>query len=150
MASTTTNYGLKKPDLDEFYDLNVQNENMDKIDEELKNRETAQTTHENNHQNPHMVTADQVHAVPSAKVGKANGVASLDSSGKVPESQLPSMSAEAAINAHNENELAHPSLIQKINAVETVANQAQADASEALETFVYMVKAVPSQRGTLT
>lgn len=32
----TTNYGLKKPEKTDFYDVNVQNENMDTIDELLK------------------------------------------------------------------------------------------------------------------
>ena len=35
MANKTTNYGLTKPLQDEFYDIAVQNENMDKIDTEL-------------------------------------------------------------------------------------------------------------------
>lgn len=36
MANKTKNYGLTKPTTEEFYDVNVQNENMDKIDEVLK------------------------------------------------------------------------------------------------------------------
>lgn len=36
MAATTTNYGLTKPLLTDFYDINVQNANMDIIDEQLK------------------------------------------------------------------------------------------------------------------
>ena len=36
MANKTTNFGLTKPLAEEFYDVNVQNENMDIIDEELK------------------------------------------------------------------------------------------------------------------
>lgn len=35
MAKQTSNLGLIKPDANEFYDVNVQNENMDKIDEQL-------------------------------------------------------------------------------------------------------------------
>lgn len=38
MANKTTNYGLTKPLPEEFYDINVQNNNMDIIDTELKNR----------------------------------------------------------------------------------------------------------------
>ena len=33
---TTTNFGLKKPEGNEFYDVNVQNDNLDVIDEKLK------------------------------------------------------------------------------------------------------------------
>ena len=36
MPNLTENYGLKKPLPEEFYDINVQNENMDIIDEALK------------------------------------------------------------------------------------------------------------------
>lgn len=38
MADKTTNYGLTKPTLEDFYDVNVQNANMDIIDEELKKK----------------------------------------------------------------------------------------------------------------
>lgn len=36
MANYTENYNLKKPDQDDFYNVEDQNENMDKIDAELK------------------------------------------------------------------------------------------------------------------
>lgn len=35
MAKQTSNLGLTKPDVNEFYDVQVYNENLDKIDEEL-------------------------------------------------------------------------------------------------------------------
>lgn len=35
MAEQTSNLGLIKPDVNEFYDVNVQNQNMDIIDEQL-------------------------------------------------------------------------------------------------------------------
>lgn len=38
MADKTINYGLTKPTLEDFYDVNVQNENMDIIDQELKKK----------------------------------------------------------------------------------------------------------------
>lgn len=37
MAQHTTNYNLVKPTENEYYDVNVQNGNMDTIDTELKN-----------------------------------------------------------------------------------------------------------------
>lgn len=40
MANKTTNYGLTKPLPEEFYDINVQNGNMEIIDTELKKRAT--------------------------------------------------------------------------------------------------------------
>jgi len=36
MAETTTNYGLTKPLPEEFYDINVHNENMNIIDRQMK------------------------------------------------------------------------------------------------------------------
>lgn len=38
MANKTTNYGLTKPIAEDFYDVNVMNENMDIIDSELKKK----------------------------------------------------------------------------------------------------------------
>lgn len=36
MSTKTPNFGFVKPEINEFYDVNVQNENWDKLDEELK------------------------------------------------------------------------------------------------------------------
>ena len=45
MAEQTPNYGLTKPDLEEFYDVEVQNNNMDIIDATLKDSEQQLTEH---------------------------------------------------------------------------------------------------------
>ncbi|WP_206460481.1 hypothetical protein [Anaerovorax sp. IOR16] len=37
MATQTKNYGLTKPDINDFYDVGIDNNNMDTIDIELKN-----------------------------------------------------------------------------------------------------------------
>lgn len=44
MSSKTTNLGLTKPAEDEFYDINVQNENMDIIDEKIGELESPAYT----------------------------------------------------------------------------------------------------------
>lgn len=44
MADKTKNYGLTKPTTEEFYDINVQNQNMDKIDEVLKDLDSTFAT----------------------------------------------------------------------------------------------------------
>lgn len=44
MSSKTTNLGLTKPAEDEFYDINVQNENMDIIDKEIGELESPAYT----------------------------------------------------------------------------------------------------------
>jgi hypothetical protein len=36
MATTTTNYGFEKPDVNEFYDVEVFNRNMDKADAKME------------------------------------------------------------------------------------------------------------------
>lgn len=36
MATKTTNYGLTKPEGSDFYDIGVQNNNMDIIDKQMK------------------------------------------------------------------------------------------------------------------
>jgi hypothetical protein len=45
MADKTTNYGLTKPTAEEFYNVNVQNENMDIIDQELKKKHDSIANH---------------------------------------------------------------------------------------------------------
>ena len=43
MATKTTNYGLEKPDGTDFYDVDVQNSNMDIIDKQMKENANAIT-----------------------------------------------------------------------------------------------------------
>ena len=57
---TTDNYGFKKPESTDFYNVEDQNSNMDAIDAELKSNETAITEHKLNKSNPHGVTKEQV------------------------------------------------------------------------------------------
>lgn len=54
------------------------------------------TAHTNDRNNPHRVTAAQAGAVPASEKGKANGVAQLDASGKVPTTQLPTLGGHTA------------------------------------------------------
>ncbi len=59
--------------------------------EQLPEMDYAPASHATDKNNPHTVTAAQVGAIPANQKGKANGVASLDASGKVPTGQLPPM-----------------------------------------------------------
>ena len=59
--------------------------------EQLPEMDYAPASHATDKNNPHKVTAAQVGAIPANQKGKANGVASLDASGKVPTGQLPPM-----------------------------------------------------------
>lgn len=54
----------------------------------------ALTTHTGNTSNPHSVTAAQVGAIATTAKGANNGVAELDSNGKIPASQLPALALE--------------------------------------------------------
>ena len=67
MANKTQNYNLTQPLETEFYDINVQNENMEKIDRALKGH------------------TDQIFHLQEGQKNKAD----LDESGKIPSSQLP-------------------------------------------------------------
>jgi hypothetical protein len=60
MATTTTNYNLKKPAENDFYDVADSNENMDILDTNLKRVDDATAGHIAKKDNPHGVTKAQV------------------------------------------------------------------------------------------
>ena len=97
MANKTTNYKLTKPLESEFYDVGVQNENMDKIDTQMK------------------ANADAIEALQEGQSGKADLVG-----GKVPAEQLPNMNydpkgtAQNKVSEHNLDQTAHPYLLNQI------------------------------------
>lgn len=136
MANKTENYELTKPLASEFYDVEVQNDNMDKIDAQMK------------------AHADAIKALQDGQENKADLV-----QGKVPAEQLPDMNYEAKgtaaalIEAHNLDETAHPFLVNQIGACVTAAQNAQVAADAALEAvanIAFTINAVPTQNGTLT
>lgn len=69
MAVKTKNYGFDKPEMNDFADVTVLGETIDKIDTALKNVEEkandtqAIESHIKNKNNPHGVTAEQIGAV---------------------------------------------------------------------------------------
>ena len=136
MANKTTNYKLTKPLESEFYDVGVQNENMDKIDAQMK------------------ANADAIEALQEGQSGKADLV-----DGKVPTEQLPNMNydpkgtAENKVSEHNLDEAAHPYLLGQIGTCVEAAQNAQDAANAALDAvsgIVYTINVLPSQNGTLT
>ena len=136
MANKTTNYKLTKPLESEFYDVGVQNENMDKIDTQMK------------------ANADAVEALQKGQSGKADLV-----DGKVPAEQLPNMNydpkgtAQNKVSEHNLDQTAHPYLLNQIGTCVEAAQNAQTAADAALEAvsgIVYTINVLPSQNGTLT
>ena len=136
MANKTTNYKLTKPLESEFYDVGVQNENMDKIDTQMK------------------ANADAIEALQEGQSGKADLVG-----GKVPAEQLPNMNydekgtAQTKVNEHNLDQTAHPYLLNQIGTCVEAAQNAQDAANAALDAvsgIVYTINVLPSQNGTLT
>ena len=136
MANKTPNYNLVKPLESEFYDVGVQNENMNKIDAQMK------------------ANADAIKDLQDSQSGKADLV-----DGKVPPDQLPEMdydpsgTAESKVSTHNLDEDAHPYLLGQIGTCVEAAQNAQEAADAALEAvsgIVYTINAVPTQNGTLT
>ncbi len=137
MADKTRNYDLTKPLESEFYDVKVQNGNMDKIDQVLSDQ------------------ADRIKDAQDSLKNKAD----LDDSGKVFLSQLPTMSydpsgtAQAKVSVHDGDEAAHPFLVGQIGTCVTAAQNAQTAADAALAAvskIVFTINAIPSQSGTLT
>ena len=136
MANKTENYELTKPLASEFYNVEVQNNNMDIIDAQMK------------------ANADAITALQDGQENKADLV-----EGKVPAEQLPDMNYEtkgtaaALIGEHNLDETAHPFLVNQIGACVTAAQNAQIAADAALEAvanIAFTINAVPTQNGTLT
>ena len=130
MAEYTTNYNLIKPAQEDFYDVDDQNRNMDKIDAALK-------------------------AHDDTLAGKAD----LGADGKVKPEQLPESSSdpteaiEEAIAEHNTSSAAHADMREDIQQALTAAQNAQdaADAAlEAISSLAYTIDTVPTQNGTLT
>lgn len=105
------------------------------------------------------LTAQSVGAIAEKEKGKANGVATLDGSGKVPSSQLPPMdydpkgTADNKVNFHNEDENSHPHLLKQIGTCKNDVQKAQNTADDALKAvnrITITIKTLPSQSGTIT
>lgn len=92
MSTNTEHYDLEKPTEEEYYNVDVQNSNMDKIDTALKTMEDtlANVVTLEDGKIPADVMPDVDYLTADDK-GVAGGVAELGSDGKVPDDQLPSM-----------------------------------------------------------
>lgn len=102
----TINFELNLPESEDFYDVGDSNANFEKIDTQLKKNadDLAHKTYDATDVGAVPVTrkindkilstditltAADVGAVPLSQKGVANGISTLDSSGKIPKSQLP-------------------------------------------------------------
>lgn len=106
----TEHYGLHKPDENDYYNQNNENENMDAIDAALHELETGKETPEGAQEKADQAKAEAISAcrpadwIPNSEEigpaieevidgqkGKANGLASLGSTGTIPTSQIPTL-----------------------------------------------------------
>jgi hypothetical protein len=77
------------------------------------------TNHRGLSNNPHSTTATQVGAIPTAEKGAANGVATLDGTGKVPSSQIPVVGTTTYVVANSTERLALTGLVTGDLAIQT-------------------------------
>lgn len=104
MSTTTTNYGLVKPELTDTADITAMNLNWDTIDTNLKDLENADSTattklnsHTTNKSNPHEVT--------KAQVGLSNVDNTSDANKPVSTAQATAIAN--AVSNHNTSDAAH-------------------------------------------
>lgn len=108
----TEHYGLHKPDENDYYNQDNENENMDAIDAALHGLETGKETPEGAQEKADQAKAEAISAcrpaewIPNSEEigpaieeviegqkGKANGLASLGSSGTIPSAQIPTLTS---------------------------------------------------------
>ncbi len=103
MADKTQNYNLIKPLASEFYDVGVQNSNMDKIDQELKRQDDELKEFQSGQGGKADLDANgkipvdqlpDMGYIPIDQKGAAHGVATLDKNAKIPKGQLPDAEAK--------------------------------------------------------
>ena len=140
MAEKTANYNLTKPLLSEFYDVEVQNGNMDIIDEALKENADAAAGLRTD-------LDSQGQEISGLQTGMTKKADLVD--GKVPVDQLPQSGdyePKGAVQTHNESPEAHPDIREALKKAQDTADEAIKVISE----FAYTINAVPSQSGSLT
>ena len=145
MPDYTEKYHLKKPRPEEFADIADLNGNADIIDEALGKKADLDT--DGKVQTSQLPSLDYI---PAAEKGEADGVATLDSSGKVPSSQInvsadPAGTAENKVSAHNISPDAH----QDIRAMAQTAQTSAEKALEVVAEMAYTINMVPSQVASL-
>lgn len=122
MSTSTQNYGLIKPQSNEYYDIGIPNGNMDKIDAALAALEAGKASLGEDGK----VEAEQLPQMDYDPSGSAAAVqANLDSHignsanpHGVTAQQVgadPAGTASSAISAHNQDGAAHPEILAKLD-----------------------------------
>ena len=104
---TTEHYGLTRPGVEDFYDVQDQNENMAAIDSALHELETEKATLDPETGKVKPEQLPNLDYIPLSDKGAPGGVAALDETGKLPLDSVPGGAADAAVRAHNEDLGAH-------------------------------------------
>ena len=104
MANKTTNYGLTKPLPEEFYDINVHNNNMDVIDEQLKKK----------YDPDNKPTASDIGA--DSKGSAAQALADAKEYVNAQMQNIPTPDVSGQISAHNSDTSAHSDIRTKADA----------------------------------
>ena len=151
----TENYHLKKPDGEDFIDIEDLNQNMEAIDAQLKAQaqkaegdgtkvqEVQAALEQKADLKNGKVPAEQLPEmdyIASADRGAPGGVATLGSDGKVPEGQLPAMNydpkgtAATAVSNHNSSAGAHADIRQAVANTQAAAQQAASALQSGLDS----------------
>ncbi|MEL4861034.1 hypothetical protein AAEU42_07285 [Pseudoflavonifractor phocaeensis] len=104
---TTEHYGLKQPGVEDFYDVQDQNENMAAIDSALHELETGKAALDPETKKVKPEQLPNLDYIPLSDKGAPGGVAALDETGKLSPDNVPGGTADAAVQAHNEDLNAH-------------------------------------------
>ena len=86
---SSTKHSFHSPVHDSIWSIVVENDTWGVLTHETFASENHASTHTTNGSDP--ITPEDIGAMPSSDKGKAGGVATLDSSGKVPSGQIPSL-----------------------------------------------------------
>lgn len=151
----TENYRLKKPDGEDFIDIEVLNQNMEILDTQLKAQaqkaegdgtkvqEIQAALKEKADLKNGKVPAEQLpdmDYISSADRGVPGGVATLGSDGKVPGGQLPAMNCDpkgtavTAVSNHNSSAAAHADIRQAVTDTQAAAQQAASALQSGLDS----------------
>lgn len=146
MPNVTENYGLKKPLVDEFYDINIQNENMDVIDAKLKELSdfTPDVSGEINAHNTSGTSHSDIRtAVSEAKQSASQALIDAKSYTDAKILAIPTPDVSGQIGTHNTSSSAHAD-------IRKIANDHIANKNNPHGVTAAQVGALPIEGGTIT
>lgn len=151
MANKTTNYGLTKPLANEFYDINVQNENMDVIDAKLKELSdfkpdvSGEINEHNTSSNSH---SDIRTAVSEAKQSASQALIDAKSYTDAKILAIPTPDVSGQISTHNTSSSAHNDIRTAVSNVQKAADNAQTTADEVVQACANLSVSISTVNST--